>query len=131
MKNLFWIIIGAIIVIHFITNYQDLSIDQWVGAIFMCFIFISLGWFWMSDKIVEHKREKGGKSTPPKSSTPKSHPNSFSAEAAIGLIPEPLPLDIDNYDEYDGSEDNFAERLLLDYDDLDYFDEWLEFGDDI
>ena len=78
MKNPFWIIVGAISIILFVANYEEMSFDQWVG-----------------------------------------------------LIPEPLPVDIDTYDEYDGSEDDFAERLLLDYDDLDEFDEWLEFGDDI
>ena len=53
----------------------------------------------------------------------------FSRSTLINSIPEPLPVDIDTYEEYDGSEPDWSERLLLDYDDLDEFDEQLEFGD--
>ena len=53
----------------------------------------------------------------------------FNRNVLINSIPEPLPVDIDTYEEYDGSEVDWTERLLLDYDDLDEFDERLEFGD--
>jgi|GEM_PF-5321572 len=53
----------------------------------------------------------------------------FNVSTLINSVPEPLPIDIDTYDEYDGSEPDWTERLLLDYDNLDEFDEQLEFND--